>query len=112
MEDGVSAPRRRRRRASEHPLARINTRKWRTLRDQVVREEPVCQLRLPGCTIISETADHIKTRKTHPHLTYVRQNLRGSCIPCNRRRGDGNPRRMADIHRRAAQPARALKFFG
>ncbi|GAB3867348.1 hypothetical protein GCM10028801_41120 [Nocardioides maradonensis] len=65
------------------------TRAWRKLRDQVVEEEPDCRLRLPGCTGASTTADHIKPVKTHPHLAMERTNLRGSCEPCNKKRGAG-----------------------
>jgi len=101
-----------RRRAYVPPAARINTRKWRALRDRVVHEEPVCKLRYPGCTIVSTTADHIIPRAVRPDLTYERRNLRGSCGPCNGRRGDGSPRRLAAIRKSATQPARALKFFG
>jgi 5-methylcytosine-specific restriction endonuclease McrA len=101
-----------RRRAYVPPAARVNTRRWRALRDRVVRESPVCSLRYPGCTIVATTADHILPRSTHPELTYERRNLRSSCTKCNMRRGDGNPRRMSDIRKSATQPARALKFFG
>jgi 5-methylcytosine-specific restriction endonuclease McrA len=97
------------RRAPVHPLARINTRRWRVIRDRVVREEPLCRLRLPGCTIISTTADHIRPRKLYPQLTYERSNLRGACRQCNMRRGDGSPRRMSSIG--SAVPARALSIF-
>jgi 5-methylcytosine-specific restriction endonuclease McrA len=108
----MTTPRRRKRRAYVPPEARVNTRRWRALRDKVVSEEPLCRLRLPGCTIMSTTADHKWPRKTHPYLTYERKNLRGSCKSCNERRGDGNPRRMSDVHKSAPRPARALRFFG
>lgn len=61
---------------------------WARLRDQVVREEPICQLQLPGiCTHWSETADHIEPVATHPELGRVRSNLRGACRACNWERG-------------------------
>lgn len=63
-----------------------NTRAWRALRDQVVREEPECRLQLPGCTVTSTTADHVQHVKTHPELAMERTNLRGSCAPCNLKR--------------------------
>lgn len=59
------------------------TRAWRKLRDRVVREEPVCQLQLPGCLGASQTADHVRPVVTHPELALVRANLRGACHPCN-----------------------------
>lgn len=61
-----------------------HTRAWRTLRDQVVAEEPTCRLRFPGiCTTVSTTADHIRTVTSHPELALIRTNLRGACGPCN-----------------------------
>jgi len=64
------------------------TRAWRKLRDQVVREEPICWLQLPGiCTRVSTTADHVQPKAQRPDLAKVRSNLRGACLPCNRARG-------------------------
>lgn len=61
-----------------------NTYAWRKLRDRVVREEPVCRLRLPVvCTTLSTTADHIKPVATYPELALERTNLRGACRACN-----------------------------
>lgn len=63
-----------------------HTRAWRKLRDQVVREEPVCWLRLEGCTITSTTGDHIIPVADRPDLALVRTNVRGACAGCNERR--------------------------
>ena len=65
-----------------------NTREWKRLTAQVRREEPVCWLRLPGCTIRTTTADHILTVKARPDLALVRANLRGACLHCNSTRND------------------------
>jgi len=65
-----------------------STREWRRLRAQVLREEPACWLRLPGCTLRSTTADHIIPISAAPHLRMVRSNLRGACRSCNYRRQD------------------------
>lgn len=66
----------------------IGTRAWRKLRDQVVREEPICTLQLDeGCNWFSQTADHIVNRADAPHLAMERSNLRGSCFHCNSVRG-------------------------
>lgn len=89
----------------------LGGRAWRRLRDQVVREEPVCRLRLPGCTIASQTGDHIIPVKHRPDLKLVRENIRGSCHSCNMKRGDGSPRRMADVLRNKPKPPPALEFF-
>lgn len=82
---------------------KINTRRWRKLRDRVVREEPVCRLRLEGCTHYSQTADHIITRSQAPRLAYVRSNLQGACHHCNDKRG----RQPLSVVR----PAPALTIF-
>lgn len=82
------------------------TRAWRKLRDQVVREEPICQLQLPGCTTISTTADHIETVKDRPDLAMERANHQGACRPCNQRRND---KKMSELKPRNL--AKALDFF-
>ena len=77
------------------------TRAWRKLRDQVIREEPDCRLRYPDvCTGLSQTADHKLTVHARPDLAMERSNLRGACHACNRRRGrkadaGAGPRRWA-----------------
>lgn len=63
-------------------------RAWRNLRQVVIDEEPDCRVRLPGCTGRSETADHIIPVSHRPDLAMVRENIRGSCLHCNRRRGN------------------------
>ena len=85
------------------------TRRWRKLRDQVVREEPVCQLQLAEiCTSVSKTADHIIPVTVRPDLAYVRSNHRGACRPCNNAR-----RNLPDAVLRLGTPeAPALDVFG
>jgi 5-methylcytosine-specific restriction endonuclease McrA len=64
-----------------------NSRAWRKLRDQVVRDEPTCRLRFPRiCTLVSTTADHIVPVVEAPELVMTRSNLRGACTPCNEAR--------------------------
>ena len=60
---------------------------WRKLSEQVRAEEPTCRLRLPGCTGVSEVADHIIPASQAPDLFLVRSNIRGSCKSCNDLRG-------------------------
>ena len=85
-------------------MAKVHrTRAWRKLRDQVVREEPLCRLRLDVCTGYSQTADHILTVKSRPDLAMVRSNLQGACHRCNWKRNSkplsalerSSPRRWA-----------------
>lgn len=83
------------------------TRAWRKLRDQVVREEPVCRLQIAGrCTHWATTADHIIPVKQRPDLALDRGNLRGACGPCNNARRD---KPLAVMQRIADAPA--LGFF-
>ena len=86
------------------------TRAWRRLRDQVIADQPTCQLQIPGvCTGRSTTADHIIETDIRPDLAMVRANLRGACQPCNSSRGAtyGNRKRTGAA---GDQPA-ALGFF-
>lgn len=90
------------------------TRRWANMVKRVVREEPQCWLRLPGCTGRSTTADHIMPCKTHPLLKMTRSNLRGACRSCNQRRGATPVWRIPELRARLSQkqkPARALEFF-
>jgi 5-methylcytosine-specific restriction endonuclease McrA len=99
--------------------SRGGTREWATFKDGVVREEPLCWLRLPGCTIRSQTADHIIPRKYRPDLILVRSNARGSCNHCNRARRATPmhllPKLRAEMMKmpryRQRKPPGALGFF-
>lgn len=81
------------------------SRKGRALRARVVREEPLCWLRLPGCTEVTTTADHVLTVKQRPDLVLVRANLRGACESCNYKRND---KTLDDL---VPDSAEALGFF-
>jgi 5-methylcytosine-specific restriction endonuclease McrA len=88
----------------------IHTRRYRALRERVLHEEPVCRLRLPGCTLVSDSVDHVIPRSMRPDLVMVRSNLRGVCASCNSRRGN----RMV-IESKAPprpEPAQVSAFFG
>jgi hypothetical protein len=50
---------------------------------RVVKEEPTCWLRLPGCTYRSTTADYIIPVSVGPDLALVRNDCRGACHSCN-----------------------------
>jgi hypothetical protein len=64
------------------------TNRWHQLARRVVKEEPICWLRLPGCTIRATTADHIIPVSIRPDLALVRSNCRGACHSCNSLRRD------------------------
>ena len=51
----------------------------------VIAREPTCHWRLPGCTQISTTADHLKA--VAEGGGHELENLVGSCRPCNEKRG-------------------------
>lgn len=89
------------------PLDHRSTRAWRKLKDQVVREEPVCWLRFTVCTYWSQTADHVHTVKQRPDLAMERTNLRGACHACNQQRND----KPVELLPPPYQPAQALAFF-
>jgi 5-methylcytosine-specific restriction endonuclease McrA len=61
---------------------------WRRLAREVIRQEPLCWLRLPGCTIRSTTADHVIPLSQRPDLLLVRSMVRGACRHCNETRGN------------------------
>jgi hypothetical protein len=77
-----------------------STQAWRKLAKQVIRDEPLCWLQLPGCTRRSETADHIVPGSVRPDLILVRANCRGACKPCNYRRGDTPANQLDELRHR------------
>lgn len=93
---------------SERHPSRINARRWRKLRDTIIKAQPTCRLQLAGCTGRSQTADHILTVKTRPDLMWSPANLQGACHRCNRRR---NATPIEAILPQRGQ-AQALTFFG
>lgn len=86
-----------------------NTRAWKVLAAQVVDEEPLCWLRLDGCTTASETADHVVPVSVRPDLGMDRANHRGACRSCNNKRG-AKPAAAARMHASRPRPA-ALSVF-
>ena len=90
-------------------MAKRNGSTWasRKLRAQVLREEPLCRIGLPGCTKISTQVDHILPWAQRPDLALVRANLQGACASCNMAKGSSPPGVL-----RAALERPALRFFG
>jgi len=58
-------------------------RPWRRLRAQVLRRDPLCQIRGPKCKRVSTTVDHIIPLSLRPDLAHDLRNLRGACTACN-----------------------------
>ena len=100
-----------RRKIKPRSSGQLNHRRWRNLRDRVVREEPYCTLRLPGCTLVSTTGDHIIPVSMRPDLKFDRANVRGSCWSCNNRRGNEPLGVVRARLSRRTVPAPALGFF-
>ena len=57
--------------------------KWQTVRKRILeRDRHECQVRLPGCTHVATTVDHI-TPVSWGGEWYEPTNLRAACSPCN-----------------------------
>ena len=71
-------------------------RPWRRLREQVLREEPVCYLchRRPSTQV-----DHLWPLSLYPDLAHVRSNLRGVCAFDNGSKADRLPGAAAPVTR-------------
>jgi 5-methylcytosine-specific restriction endonuclease McrA len=94
-------PSRRNHRTPARELRRTHA--WKLLAKQVVREEPVCWLRLPGCTMVSTSADHVISIVSQPSLALVRSNCRGACRSCNYRRRDTPVNQLGQLRQALAR---------
>lgn len=106
----------RRGRGRPYRRGQLTSYRWQKLRLSVIKEEPVCTLRLSCCTGWSTTADHIIPVSHRPDLKYMRGNLRGSCQPCNLRRKTrplSEVRAEDELLRKSTSvvPPAALEFF-
>lgn len=82
----------------------LHTRAWRRLAQQTIRRQPLCQLRLPGCTQYSTTADHIIPVAQRPDLALNPANTQGACKHCNYSRGR-TPITHLNTHNRTSKAA-------
>lgn len=89
------------------------TQAWRRLAKRVCAEEPICWLRLEGCTVRSTTGDHVIPLASRPDLALVRSNVHGACRPCNTKRRDLPPDVAREMYGNPANSAkpRALDIF-
>lgn len=62
-----------------------STRKWRAFRKQILDRDPLCQLRLEGCTGASQEVDHV-IPLSEGGSPYSPGNCVGACRYCNRRK--------------------------
>ena len=75
-----------------------STARWQRLRRAILeRDDGICQIRAPGCTLVATTCDHIYPASTHPELFWAEQNLRAACRKCTYRSGS----RIAHANTRA-----------
>lgn len=79
------------------------TRQARKLRAQILREQPTCQIRLPGCRGVADSVDHILPVSQRPELVLEPTNLQSACSYCNRKRSNAPLDTL--------KPAPALSYF-
>ena len=104
-------PRKPKTRGPIHNGLRYDTAPWRTLRAQVLQEEPLCRCEehkdatqpfgaKPDAPA-SEVVDHIQAHKGNAELFFQRTNLRGMSRRCHNRKtnrvdgGFGNPQHVS-----------------
>ncbi len=63
-----------------------NNARWRRERLVFLKENPLCVLRLEGCTTYADTVDHIRAHKGDERLFWLKSNWQPSCANCNRRK--------------------------
>jgi 5-methylcytosine-specific restriction endonuclease McrA len=83
------------------------------LRAKIFAAQPICQLRLPGCTRVATMADHIIPLSRWPQGRYVEANVRSSCWNCNnmRNRIAGAKKVLENAQPEPRKPSPALAFF-
>lgn len=71
----------------------------------------VCWLKLPGCTGLATTADHVISRRDRPDLKYLVANGRPACKPCNSRRQATPVHKLSTLRGVPAATIDASAFF-
>lgn len=60
------------------------TKRWRTLREYVLSEQPLCvRCYQKGLTVAASQVDHIIDRKVEPSREYEYENLQSLCHSCH-----------------------------
>lgn len=85
---------------------------WQQLVKVVIAEEPVCWLKLWGCTRRSTTGDHVVPAHVRPDLALARWNVHGACKSCNYRRGGRPVSELGPLRLPPDQQARARRHIG
>ena len=60
-----------------------DSKRWRDLRAQVLREEPLCQLCPGEFRQLATTGHHVEDLIQHPKLGLVRENILAVCSACH-----------------------------
>ena len=76
--------------------------KWEQIRAEVLRGNPPCWLRLPGCTGTADTVDHVYPWRDNPALRFELSNCRPACGHCNEARGNTPVPDLAALRARMA----------
>lgn len=90
---------------ADRPTGRDLPPNWRKIQARILRRDPTCSLRLPGCTVVSTEVDHIVDRDDHSD-----GNLQGVCHECHMRKTQAEAAagraaaRARKPKRRAAEP--------
>jgi 5-methylcytosine-specific restriction endonuclease McrA len=85
---------------------------WQQLVKVVVVEEPVCWLRLWGCTRRSTTGDHVVPVSVRPEWALLRWNVKGACESCNYRRGGRAVSELGPLRLPPDERVRARRHVG
>ena len=59
--------------------------KWKKLRDDYIRHQPLCELRGEGCTTAAQIVHHVIPITVRPDLSLERSNLQSLCRRCHSR---------------------------
>lgn len=58
--------------------------RWRRMSERIRKARPLCEIRLPGCTLLATAADHIVPLEEGGRSAWA--NARPACTACNSRR--------------------------
>lgn len=72
---------------SDEEIARYNSLAWRTLRDSIIRREPLCrECKRKGLITQATVVDHIERARANPERFYDESNLQPLCSRCHNRK--------------------------
>jgi 5-methylcytosine-specific restriction protein A len=74
---------------------------WPKIRALKLQDNPLCEIKLPGCLTLATEVDHIKTIDERPDLRLEWPNLQSACKPCNVRKAREKGEKAHDFGRKA-----------